>query len=72
MKKNTVRKDLTDSFVLYNSAEVMEILQISRTTLHNYIKSGKIAGSKVGGIWRFSKDDIMSCLQHQKANPDGV
>ena len=58
MKKNIVRKDLVNDIVFYNSAEVMEILQISRATLFNYLKSGKIKGTKIGGSWRFTKDDI--------------
>lgn len=58
MKKNIVRKDLTNGLVFYNSAEIMEILQISRATMHNYLKSGKLKGVKIGGAWRFSKEDI--------------
>ena len=58
MKKNIVRRDLTDNIILYNSAEAMEILQISRATLHNYLKGGKLNGTKIGGSWRFSKEDI--------------
>lgn len=62
MKKNIIRKDLVNDIVFYNSAEVMEILQISRATLHNYLKAGKIKGTKIGGSWRFSKADIESLV----------
>ena len=63
MKKNTIRKDLTDSIVFYNSAEVMEILQISRGTFNNYLKAGTLKGTKIGGSWRFAKEDILNLVQ---------
>lgn len=37
---------------LYNLAEVEKILSVSRRTLLNYIKSGKLEAVKIGGRWK--------------------
>ena len=69
MRKNSIRKDLTDEFILYNSAEAMEILQITRPTFARYLKTGRLKGYKVGGIWRFTKDDIINCIKYNGNSP---
>lgn len=68
MKKNIVRKDLINDIVFYNSAEVMEILQITRPTFARYLKSGKLSGVKVGGSWRFTQEDIKNFTSSLKNN----
>ena len=70
MKKNVIRKDLVNDIVFYNSAEVIEILQISRATFQNYLKSGKLHGTKIGGSWRFTKDDIYNFTNSLKSGSD--
>ncbi|MEK4077913.1 helix-turn-helix domain-containing protein [Paenibacillus sp. FSL M7-0656] len=33
-------------------------LQVTTRTIRNYLKSGELTGSKVGGQWRFTLDDV--------------
>ncbi|WP_179218472.1 helix-turn-helix domain-containing protein [Saccharibacillus sp. O23] len=33
-------------------------LQVTTRTIRNYLKSGELSGTKVGGQWRFTQDDI--------------
>lgn len=37
---------------LYNLSEVEKLLGVSRETLLNYIRSGKIEALKIGGKWK--------------------
>ena len=37
---------------LYNLSEVEKLLGVSRETLLNYIRSGKLEALKVGGKWK--------------------
>ena len=39
------------------------ILGVSVRTVNNYIKSGRLQGSKVGGKWRFSGDALQKLLR---------
>ncbi len=66
MKKNIIRTNLTENIVFYNSAEVMDILQITRPTFARYLKSGKLSGVKVGGSWRFTEEDIRNFVDGLK------
>ena len=43
--------------------EAMEILGVSRTTFYRQMKEGKITGRKVGGQWRFIREDIYQLLK---------
>jgi len=38
--------------------QVQEILQVDRTTIHRMLKDGRLAGVKIGGQWRFSRQEI--------------
>lgn len=43
---------------LYNLAEVEKILSVSRRTLLNYIKSGKLEAVKIGGRWKIKSTTL--------------
>lgn len=45
---------------VYTLEEVAEILQLTRRTLYNYIKSGKLKAVKIGKYWRVPEE----ALQH--------
>jgi len=43
--------------------QVQDILQVDRTTIHRMLKDGRLAGVKVGGQWRFSRQQIETLTQ---------
>lgn len=47
---------------VYDLLEVEEILKITRRTLYNYIKSGKLKAVKVGRVWRIRHEDLDAFL----------
>jgi excisionase family DNA binding protein len=52
----------SDSVRLLKMDQVCEMLQVSRRFLSNLVKSKKIKSYKMGGLRRFSFDDIMTFL----------
>jgi excisionase family DNA binding protein len=50
--------------------QVQEVLQVDRTTIHRMLKDGRLAGVKVGGQWRFSRQQIESFTQGAVCNED--
>ena len=47
----------------YNIKEVAEILSISATSVHNYIKAGTVKATKIAGAWHMKEDDIKAYLE---------
>ncbi len=47
-------KDIT----VYTLKEVEEILSVTRKTIYNWLKSGKLKAVKVGRQWRVKKEDL--------------
>ena len=43
---------------VYTLDEVADILKVSRRTLYNYIKEGKLPAVKMGKYWRVSQDTL--------------
>jgi excisionase family DNA binding protein len=43
---------------LYKLSDVMNILGVTRVTLYNYIKAGKVKAVKVGAQWRIPQTEI--------------
>lgn len=50
----------------YSSEELAEMLGITTRTIRNYLKNGKIKGYKIGGKWRFSKNNIEEFIRNQR------
>lgn len=46
----------------YNVKEVAEILSISTTSIHNYIKTGALRAVKIGGLWHIKESAIKDYL----------
>lgn len=42
----------------YKLSEVMAVLGVTRVTLYNYIKAGKVKAVKVGGQWKVTQDEF--------------
>lgn len=43
---------------IYDIRQCAAILKVTERSVMNYLKSGQLKGRKVGGKWRFTKDDI--------------
>ena len=39
--------------------EVAEIFSVSKRTIYNLLKAKELPGVKIGGQWRFLKEDLM-------------
>jgi excisionase family DNA binding protein len=38
--------------------EVAELLSVTRRTVYNWLKSGRIPAMKIGGVWRVRRADL--------------
>lgn len=47
---------------LYSLKDLVELLKVTERTLHNYIKSGKLKGQKIGGRWQISEANLQKFL----------
>ena len=54
---------------LLTARQVQETLKIDRTTIYRMLKDGRLSGFKVGGQWRFPKNEIDELL-HFRGNQD--
>jgi excisionase family DNA binding protein len=54
---------------LLRPEEVMEILQVSRTTLHTLTKGGAIAYHTIGNQTRYNRADLLAYLKSTRSGP---
>lgn len=47
---------------LYTFREAMDYLRLSRSTLQRLLDTGQIIGRKIGGTWRFTKQEMDAAL----------
>lgn len=47
---------------VYTLDEVAEILQVTKRTLYNYLKTGKLHAIKVGKYWRVTEGALQAFL----------
>jgi excisionase family DNA binding protein len=47
---------------LYSLKDLAAQLKVTERTLHNYIKSGKLKGQKIGGKWQISETNLHKFL----------
>jgi len=45
-------------YTLMDVDELANYLRLKRQTIYNWLHESKIAGIKVGGVWRFDKKEI--------------
>lgn len=50
----------------YTTEQVMEILQISRSTLYRLVKSGRLQCYKIFNLNRFDEQDILNFLEESR------
>ena len=53
---------------LMNIEELASYLKLEKQTIYNWLHEKKIAGIKVGHVWRFDKDAIDEWLKAQTVN----
>lgn len=46
--------------------EVAEYLKLAEKTAYKLAAAGKLPGFKVGGSWRFQKEDVQQWIEEQK------
>ena len=54
---------ITDMPKVYRLDEVAELLKVTRRTMYNYIKSGKVEAVKIGKNWFISEKHLESLLE---------
>ncbi|MBM3248934.1 MAG: helix-turn-helix domain-containing protein [Candidatus Omnitrophica bacterium] len=50
---------------LMNIDELARYLRLEKQTIYNWLHMRKISGIKVGGVWRFDKQDVDKWLRSQ-------
>lgn len=48
---------------IYTLAEVAEMLQVTRRTLYNYLKDGRLKGNKVVGKWIITEEQLKDFIE---------
>jgi excisionase family DNA binding protein len=53
---------------LLTTKQLQDLLQVDRITIYRMLNDGRLQGFKVGGQWRFSRQEIEQWLQQQRAD----
>mgnify|MGYP001170996530 FL=1 len=48
---------------IYTLEEVTEMLQVTRRTLYNYLKDGRLKGNKVIGKWIITEEQLKDFIE---------
>ena len=48
---------------MYNLKDVMEMLKIPERTIRRHLKEGALKGTKIGGVWKFTQEDLKNYLK---------
>lgn len=51
---------------LYTPEEVAELLKVSRETVYNWLRSGKLKAVKISHFWRISESELKCLLNPQE------
>lgn len=54
----------------YSISDVAKITKLTDRTIRNYLSQGTLKGQKIGGQWRFTKDDILSLFKEPSFEED--
>ncbi len=63
-----VDKAMTDEILTLK--EVAEYLKLAEKTAYRLAAEGKLPGFKVGGSWRFKREDVLQWIEVQKLSND--
>jgi len=50
---------------LLDVEDLAKYLKLQKQTIYNWLNQGKISGMKIGGVWRFDKQEIDKWLKSQ-------
>ena len=56
---------------VYTMDEAVKALKLSRYTLMNYMKAGKLKGAKIGRDWRFTEEQLKDFLKSMTPDYSG-
>ena len=48
---------------VYTLDEVADILKVTKRTLYNYVKAGKLPAVKMGKYWRVSEENLKAFIE---------
>lgn len=48
----------------YTVSDVAKIMHMTERTIRNYLKDGILNGTRVGGQWRFDKEDLQNLINN--------
>lgn len=51
---------------MYSLRDIMEMFKIPERTIRRHIKEGILVGSKIGGVWKFTQDELTSYVGTNK------
>ena len=54
----------------YTISDIAKMTKLTDRTIRNYLAKGNLKGMKMGGQWRFSKNDIYSLFNNDKFEDD--
>lgn len=52
-------QSISRDLILYSPEDVAKILRVSRRSIYNYIKSGKLKAVKIGREWRITEKNLI-------------
>lgn len=55
---------------MYTVSDIARITKLTERTIRNYLASGTLKGHRVGGQWRFTKEDINALFLDSKFEGD--
>ncbi len=55
---------------LLTTRQLQDLLQVDRITIYRMLNDGRLRGFKVGGQWRFSRQEIERWIEEQRADLD--
>jgi len=61
-----VGKTMSDEILTLK--EVADYLKLAEKTAYRLAAEGKLPGFKVGGSWRFKKEDVLQWIEEQKGS----
>jgi len=54
---------MSNDIKVYSIIEVMDILKVTRRTIYNWLRAGKIKAFKVGKEWRITEESLREFLE---------
>lgn len=56
---------------VYTLDEVADILKVTKRSLYNYVKAGKLQAVKLGKYWRVSEESLQAFISNGSPVVDG-